>query len=73
MWAEESVVAALRLLSLAIVEHLIDFFDRYIRGPTEALTYDDGFRRWSYSGDNVRATAEAFAGRLAGLRTAIGC
>jgi hypothetical protein len=41
----------------AIVEHLIDFFDRYIRGHTEALIYDDGFRRWSYSGDEVRATA----------------
>ena len=55
----------------AIVEHLIDFFDRYIRGHTEALIYDDGFRRWSYSGDDVRATAEAFACRLAdaGLRT----
>lgn len=53
------------------MEHLIDFFDRDIRGHTEALIYDDGFRRWSYSGDEVRATAEAFAGRLAdaGLHT----
>lgn len=49
------------------MEYLIDFFDRYIRGHTEALICDDGFRRWSYSGDEVRATAEAFAGRLAGV------
>jgi long-chain acyl-CoA synthetase len=47
------------------VEHLIDFFDRYIRGHTEALAYDDGFRRWSYTHDQLRATAETFAGRLA--------
>ncbi len=52
------------------MEHLIDFFDRYVRGHTEALVYDDGFRRWSYTHDQLRATAEAFAGRLAdaGLR-----
>ena len=43
------------------MEHLIDFFDRYIRGRTEALVYDDGFRRWSYTHDQLRATAEAFA------------
>ena len=46
------------------MDTLIDFFDRYVRGPTEALIYDDGFRRWSYSGDQVRATAETFAARL---------
>lgn len=47
------------------MKHLIDFFDRYIRGPTQALVYDDGFRQWSYTYDQLRATAEAFAGRLA--------
>lgn len=53
------------------MEDLIDFFKQYVRGPKEALVYDDGFRRWSYSGDDVHATAEAFADRLAdaGLRT----
>jgi long-chain acyl-CoA synthetase len=52
------------------VHTLLDFFDRYVHGETDALIYDDGFRRWSYTGDQVRATAEAFAGRLndAGLR-----
>ena len=30
------------------MEHLIDFFERYIRGPSEALVYDDGFRRWRW-------------------------
>ena len=69
--AEESAVAGIEVALAAIVEHLIDFFDRYIRGHTAALIYDDGFRRWSYSGDEVRTTAGAFAGRLAdaGLRT----
>ena len=52
------------------MEHLIDFFDRYIRGSSQALVYDDGFRRWSYTHDQLRTTAEAVAGRLtdAGLR-----
>ena len=47
------------------METLIDFFDRYIRGRSEALVYDDGFRRWSYTHDQLRATAEACARRLA--------
>jgi predicted CoA-binding protein/acyl-coenzyme A synthetase/AMP-(fatty) acid ligase len=53
------------------LEHLIDFFDRYIQGPSEALVYDDGFRQWAYTYDQLRATAEAFAGQLvgAGLQT----
>ncbi len=53
-----------------IVEHLLEFFDRYIRGSSQALVYDDGFRTWSYTHDQLRATAESLAGRLtdAGLR-----
>jgi long-chain acyl-CoA synthetase len=46
------------------VEHLVDFFERYIRGPSLALVYDDGFRQWSYTHDQLRATAEAWAGEL---------
>lgn len=46
------------------MQHLLDFFDRYIRGRGDALLFDDGFRRWSYTCDQVRATAEAFARRL---------
>ena len=41
------------------------FFDRYIRGPKIAVLYDDGFRTWSYTCDQLRMTAEAFAQRLA--------
>ena len=50
---------------------LLDFFDRYVQGRREALRYDDGFRRWSYTGNQVRAAAERFAGRLmeTGLQT----
>ena len=70
VWSQEKRGGGTEVALAAVVEHLIDFFDRYIRGHTEALVYDDGFRRWSYSGDDVRATAEVFAGRLAdaGLR-----
>jgi long-chain acyl-CoA synthetase len=52
------------------VQHLLDFFDRYVRGRATALRYDDGLRRWSYTADQLRAAAEAFAGRLieAGLQ-----
>lgn len=52
------------------MEHLLEFFDRYIRGSSVALMYDDGFRRWSYTHDQLRGTAEAIAGHLtrAGLR-----
>lgn len=46
------------------MEHLLDFFDRYVRGRSEALVYDDGFRRWSYTHDELRAAAERFARRL---------
>jgi long-chain acyl-CoA synthetase len=47
------------------VDHLVDFFDRYIRGPADAVVYDDGFRRWSYTYDQLRAAAEDWALRLA--------
>jgi acyl-CoA synthetase (AMP-forming)/AMP-acid ligase II len=52
------------------VQHLLDFFDRYVRGREIALLYDDGFRTWSYTGDQLRATALAFALRIkdAGLQ-----
>lgn len=46
------------------MEHLLDFFDRYIRGSSSALVYDDGFRQWSYTHDQLHATAEAWAGEL---------
>jgi long-chain acyl-CoA synthetase len=46
------------------MHHLLDFFDRYVRGDRQVLLYDDGFRRWSYTGDQLRATAAAFADRL---------
>ena len=46
------------------MQHLHDFFDRHVRGRATALLYDDGFRRWSYSYAQVRATAHDFANRL---------
>ena len=46
------------------MEHLLEFFDHYIRGASLALIYDDGFRQWSYTHDQLRATAEAWAGEL---------
>jgi long-chain acyl-CoA synthetase len=53
------------------MRHLLEFFDRYVKGRSDALRYDDGFRRWSYSGDQLREASERFAGRLmaAGLQT----
>ena len=52
------------------MEHLLEFFDRYIHGSSVALVYDDGFRQWPYTYDQLRATADAVAARLtgAGLR-----
>lgn len=47
------------------MDHLLDFFDRYVRGPRTALLFDDGFRSWSYSCDQLRLASEAFARRLA--------
>ncbi|MGE0361383.1 MAG: AMP-binding protein [Vicinamibacterales bacterium] len=46
------------------VQHLLDVFDRYVRGAWTAVRYDDGLRQWSYSADALRAAAEAFARRL---------
>jgi long-chain acyl-CoA synthetase len=46
------------------VKTLHDFFDRYIRGSTDALIYDDGLRLWSYALDDIRRSAEGFAARL---------
>jgi len=46
------------------VEHLVDFFDRYIRGSSAALIYDDGFRRRSYTYDQLHAAALSVADRL---------
>ena len=50
---------------------LHEFFDRYVRGAGTALVYDDGFRRWSCTADQVQAAAAAFAARLrdAGVQT----
>jgi long-chain acyl-CoA synthetase len=47
------------------MDTLLDFYDRYVCGSAEALVYDDGLRRWSYSGDQLRAAAESFCRRLA--------
>jgi long-chain acyl-CoA synthetase len=47
-----------------VVRTLHDFFDRYVRGSAIALIHDDGFRRWSYTHDDVHRAAEAFAARL---------
>jgi acyl-CoA synthetase (AMP-forming)/AMP-acid ligase II len=46
------------------VEHLLNFFDRYIHGRWTALLHDDGLRQWSYTADQSRATSEAFARRI---------
>lgn len=50
---------------------LHDFFDRYLCGTAAALVYDDGFRRWSCTSDQVRTSAQIFAARLrdAGVQT----
>jgi long-chain acyl-CoA synthetase len=44
---------------------LIDFFEDVASTPGEFLTYDDGYRTWSYRYDEVAAAARAFAARLA--------
>ena len=43
---------------------LIDFFDDLSRIPGEFLTYDDGYRTWSYSYADVAAHARGFASTL---------
>jgi long-chain acyl-CoA synthetase len=46
------------------VQHLLDFFDHYVHGRWIALLHDDGLRQCSYTADQLRATAEAFARRI---------
>jgi long-chain acyl-CoA synthetase len=43
---------------------LIDFFDDLSARDREFLTYDDGYRSWSYSYRETAARARAFAARL---------
>ena len=43
---------------------LIDFFEDTASIPAEFLTYDDGYRTWSYRYAEVAAAARAFAARL---------
>ena len=43
---------------------LIDFFDDIARLDAEFLTYDDGYRTWSYSYRETAARARAFAAGL---------
>ena len=43
---------------------LIDFFEDAASIPAEFLTYDDGYRTWSYRYAEVGAAARAFAARL---------
>jgi long-chain acyl-CoA synthetase len=43
---------------------LIDFFDDLSRAPGEFLTYDDGYRTWSYTYAETAARARSFAARL---------
>ena len=48
-------------------ETLVDFFDDRIRLASDFLTYEDRFRTYTYSYDDVRKAAQAFARRLASL------
>jgi long-chain acyl-CoA synthetase len=43
---------------------LIDFFEDVASIPAEFLTYDDGYRTWSYSYGVIAAAARGFAARL---------
>ena len=45
---------------------LLDYFDERLRGDTEFLVHDDGYRVRRHSYDEVRRAATAFAARLAG-------
>jgi long-chain acyl-CoA synthetase len=44
---------------------LIDFFDDLSALPGEFLTFDDGYRTWSFTYGEVAAAARGFAARLA--------
>jgi long-chain acyl-CoA synthetase len=43
---------------------LIDFFEDLAQTSGEFLTYDDGYRTWSFSYEEVATAARAFAARL---------
>lgn len=45
---------------------LLDYFDERLRGDTEFLVHDDGYRVRRHSYDEVRRASTAFAARLAG-------
>jgi long-chain acyl-CoA synthetase len=45
-------------------ETLLDFLDEVYDSPKEFLVFDDGYRTWSYTYDQVRGAAYTFGGRL---------
>lgn len=51
---------------------LLDYFDERLRGDTEFLVHDDGYRVRRQSYDEVRRAAAAFAARLAGAGVGAG-
>ena len=51
---------------------LLDYFDERVRGDTEFLVHDDGYRVRRHSYDEVRRAATAFAARLAGAGVGAG-
>ena len=51
---------------------LLDYFDERLRGDTEFLVHDDGYRVRRHSYDEVRRASTAFAARLAGAGVGAG-
>ena len=51
---------------------LLDYFDERLRGDTEFLAHDDGYRVRRHSYDAVRRASAAFAARLAGAGVGAG-
>jgi len=49
-------------------ETLLDFFDDVYASPAEFLVFDDGYRTWSRSYEQVKGAAYSFASRLRGER-----
>jgi long-chain acyl-CoA synthetase len=45
-------------------ETLLDFFDEVYDSPKEFLVFDDGYRSWSRTYEQVRGAAYTFGGRL---------
>jgi long-chain acyl-CoA synthetase len=45
-------------------ETLLDFFDDRYRSPAEFLVFDDGYRSWRHSYEQVKSAADTFAARL---------